>query len=252
MRTTCEQLKEEFTVETLGLYGGDSGAIGQSDIILLPVPTTKDGETVFSPFCGRGITLEEISEKAGERLILTCNYMFKGKNCIDYGQLDSYSLLNAVPTAEGAVKLAIENTDFTLFESRVLVTGYGRCGRVLAGTLKALGADVTVSARKEADFAAARIQGFNTVNSLQLNEIPLDYDIIFNTVDAPIIGDKALHSCTAKLMLDLSSKGGFDTEAAIRHGIKALKAPGLPGKTAPVTAGKILAKTVTDIIKLHI
>ena len=58
MRTACEQLKEEFTVETLGLYGGDSGAIGQSDIILLPVPTTKDGETVFSPFCGRRITLE--------------------------------------------------------------------------------------------------------------------------------------------------------------------------------------------------
>ena len=106
--------------------------------------------------------------------------------------------------------------------------------------------------RESVFFAAARIQGFNTVNSLQLNEIPLDYDIIFNTVDAPIIGDKALHSCTAKLMLDLSSKGGFDTEAAIRYGIKALKAPGLPGKTAPVTAGKILAKTVTDIIKSHI
>ena len=167
MKAACEQLKEEFSVETLGLYEGDGGIIEQSDIILLPVPTTKDRETVFAPLSGRRITLEEVSEKAGERLILTCNYMFEGKNCADYGQLDSYSLLNAVPTAEGAVKLAIENTDFTLFESRVLVTGYGRCGRVLSGTLKSLGAYVTVSARKESDFAAARIQGFNTVNSLR-------------------------------------------------------------------------------------
>ncbi len=252
LKTAGKLLHSEFQVDTLGLLPGDRGNIADSDVLLLPVPTTRDLKTVNAPFSARTITLTEVAEQAGDRLILTCNYMFDGKNCIDYGQNDSYSLLNAVPTAEGAVRLAIENTDFTLWKSRVLVIGFGRCGRVLADRLKALGAYVTVSARKPSDFAAAAAYGFETADTRRLSEIPLDYDIIFNTVDAEVIDGSAVSRCTSKLMIDLSSKGGFSPEIAKEHGIKALKAPGLPGKTAPRTAGEILAKTVTELIHSHI
>jgi dipicolinate synthase subunit A len=53
------------------------------------------------------------------------------------------------------------------------------------------------------------------------------------------------------LLVDLSTKGGFDLEFAKSLGIKTLKAPALPGKTAPKTAGKILAKTVSDLIRFY-
>lgn len=252
LKTAVKELAlKGFKVNTVGLFDGEDGNIN-GDVLLLPVPTTKDGETVFAPFARRKIYLSEVADKANNRLMLTCNYTFKNKNCIDYGALDSYSLLNAIPTAEGAIKLAIENTSFTLWQSRVLVIGYGRVGKVLADRLKALGADVTVSARKPADFALIKALGYSAIETKAVSSSLSDYDIVFNTVDVKVIDEKAFYNCNVKLLIDLSTSGGFDISAAEDCGIHAIKAPGLPGVTAPLTAGKILAQTVTEILNSYI
>ena len=118
------------------LTSPDSGEFEESDVLLLPVPTTRDGETLFAPDIKKKIYLEDIARRTpDDTLILSCNYMFSGKKCIDYGKNDAYCLLNAVPTAEGAISLAIEKTPFTLWGSRVLVIGCGRVGRILASRL---------------------------------------------------------------------------------------------------------------------
>ncbi len=241
-----------YSVDSLGLNENDKGDISTSQVIVLPVPTTKDGVTVFTPLTKRSIPLSFISENTNlEQLILCCNYSFQNKNCVDYGALDSYALLNSVPTAEGAIKIAIENTDYTLWKSKVLVIGYGRVGKILANRLKAMGCDVTVSARKPADLALAEALGFSYINTGQLNFKPLEYDIIFNTVDVKVIEDSSLKSCTADLILDISSKGGLSLDTANNLGIKALKAPGLPGIIAPKIAAEILTNTVTHIINSY-
>lgn len=243
--------KQNFFVNTLGLYPDDKGDIALSDIVILPVPTTRDGKNIFTPLTNRIIPLEEIYNKTGDQLILCCNYNFKNRNCIDYNTLDSYALLNAVPTAEGAIKIAIENTDFTIWQSNVLVIGYGRVGKILADRLKGLGANITVSARKPKDFAALEALGFNYINTEKLSELYLGYDIIFNTVDALVLPDNTLKNLPCSLLMDLSSKGGFDLEKAKLLGIKALNAPALPGKVAPKTAGRILAKTINELIRFY-
>ncbi len=253
LKTAVKELTERgFTVNTVGLYDDENGNIADGDVLLLPVPTTKDGETVFAPFAKRKIYLSEVADKADNRLLLTCNYSFSGQNCIDYGKLDSYSLLNAVPTAEGAIKLAIENTSFTLWQSRVLIIGFGRVGKILADRLKALGAYVTVSARKPSDFALIKALGYNAVQTRTVGGSLSDYDIVFNTVDVKVIDEQAFENCSLKLIIDLSSKGGFDIDNARDSGIHALAAPGLPGLCAPLTAGKILAETVTEILSSYI
>lgn len=241
-----------YTVDTLGLYEDDSADIRSSQAVVFPVPTTKDGETVFTPLTGRIIKLREIAEELSrEQLILCCNYSFENKNSVDYGSFDSYALLNAVPTAEGAIKIAIENTPFTLWKSRVLVVGYGRVGKILSERLKALGCDVTVSARKPADQALIDALGYSFINTGHLNMKPLSYDIIFNTVDVKVIDDSALKNTEASLLIDLSTFGGFSFSAAEEYGIKAIKAPGLPGKVAPKTAAEILCGTITHIINSY-
>lgn len=242
---------QNFFVSTLGLYPDDKADISISDIIILPVPTTRDNKTVFAPLTNRVIPLSEIYEKTNEQLILCCNYNFENRKCIDYNTLDSYALLNAVPTAEGAIKIAIENTDFTLWQSNILVIGYGRVGRILADRLKKLGANVTVSARKPKDFADLEALGFNYINTESIPTLYLGYDIIFNTVDAIVLPDSVLKNLPCSLLLDLSSKGGFNLEYAKSLGLNAQKAPALPGKVAPKTAGKILAKTVSDLIRFY-
>ena len=71
LRVAKKQLdKENFLVETLGLYPDDNGVIENADVILLPVPTTKDGQTVFSPLTNRKIFLDEIGRRTQNQLIL--------------------------------------------------------------------------------------------------------------------------------------------------------------------------------------
>ena len=50
-----------------------------------------------------------------------------------------------MPTAEGAIQLAMEELPITLHGARVLVIGYGRLGRVLADRLAGLKARVSVA-----------------------------------------------------------------------------------------------------------
>ena len=77
------------------------------------------------------------------------------------------------------------------------------------------------------------------------------FDLVFNTVPAPIIADEQLESCRAGcLVVELASApGGVDRQAAERHGIRLVAAPGLPGKTAPVSTAEAMAKTVLNIFK---
>lgn len=240
---------EGFFVDSLGLFEGDNAKVETSDIVIFPIPTTKDKKTVFCPLTNREIELSEIAKRIDSKtLILSCNYIFPNKNNIDFGSLDSYALLNAVPTAEGAIKLAIENTDFTLWKAKILVIGFGRVGKILADRLKAMGADVTVSARKQKDFAQISALGFDYIDTNSLNRVNLDFDVIFNTVDVKVISDEKLKETKCDLMIDLSTFGGFGLSAAEENGIKAIKAPALPLKTAPKTASEILFKTVMQII----
>lgn len=238
-----------YTVDSLGLYENDNADLSSCDVILLPVPTTKDGIHVFAPLTDRKITLEQIQKSVHkDQTVLCCNYQFDGCNCIDYNRLDSYALLGAIPTAEGAIKIAIENTPITLWQSRILVIGYGRVGKVLADRLKGLCCDLTVSARKPADFALLSAIGIKHTDTRQLNAKRFNYDIVFNTVDAPVLADSVFENTPCLCIIDLSSKGGFSLQAAKDKGIYAIKAPGLPGIIAPKTAGEMLANTVIELL----
>ena len=238
-----------FKVDSQGLIPNDNGNITTSKILVLPVPTTRDGVNVFTPLTGKIIPLESIEDAiTSDTTVFCCNYSFKKGKCTDYNCLDSYALLNAIPTAEGAIKLAIENTPFCLWGAKVLVIGYGRVGKILANRLKGMGCNVTVSARKPSDFALIDALNMGKADTRLLNNTTLDYDIIFNTVDLPVISDESLKNTPCQCLIDLSSKGGFNLEKAKLLGITAIKAPGLPGKIAPKTAGEILAQTIIDLI----
>lgn len=58
----------------------------------------------------------------------------------DYFDREETQVLNAVPTAEGAVQRAMEATDGVLLGAKCLVVGYGRIGKVLCHRLAGLGA----------------------------------------------------------------------------------------------------------------
>ena len=157
-----------------------------------------------------------------------------------------------MPTAEGAIQLAMEELPITLHGARVLVIGYGRLGRVLADRLAGLKARVSVAARRYADLAWAENCGYGVEHTGQLEGWLCGYDLVVNTVPVRVLREAELADLKPGcLVIDLASKpGGVDFDAAARLGVKAFWALSLPGKVAPVTAGKSIKTTIYNILNL--
>ncbi|MBE7016298.1 MAG: dipicolinate synthase [Ruminococcaceae bacterium] len=155
-----------------------------------------------------------------------------------------------MPTAEGAIEIAMTEMPITIYGSRVLVVGYGRIGKMLASRFKSLGADVTVSARKHKDFAWIEEQGCAYIHTMDIASYIKSYDIIVNTVPFTVIDRDALSEMRKdSLIIDLASKpGGVDFTSAKELGKNVIWALSLPGKTAPITSGKIIKDTILNIL----
>ena len=117
-----------------------------------------------------------------------------------------------------------------------------------------MGADVTVAARKETDLTMAELHGCHRLplcrepsSDVYYLSVPQKrYHVIFNTVPAPVIGERVLrHLGCDTVLIDLASApGGIDYDTASALGLKTVIALSLPGKVAPVTAGEIIGECV--------
>lgn len=174
-----------------------------------------------------------------------------GLTLLDYYAREETQVANAVPTAEGAIQLAMESTDHTLHNSRCLIIGYGRIGRLLADRLLALGAEVTVSARKYGDLAWIEAWGCHSLQTGALTGQLDRFDLIFNTAPALILDGPRLRETRADcIIIDLaSSPGGVDRTEARRLSRQVIQAPGLPGKAAPRTAAAAIRDSIYHILE---
>lgn len=234
-------------------------AVTLADCVVLPLPVTTDGSTVNAPFSRMRIPLDQVLNGVTPSQILVggqiSDVVRKEAECrglviSDYLRREELAVMNAVPTAEGAIQLAMEELPVTIQGAKCLVTGFGRVAKTLARLLIALGAHVTVAARKCADLAWARSEGCSAIEISQLSKAG-EYDVIFNTVPV-LLFDKAILKDMEKstLLIDLASRpGGVDFNAAAELQIKTIWALSLPGRVAPKTAGKIIKETILNMIK---
>ncbi len=226
-----------------------------ADVIVLPLPVMVRGK-INAPFSQTEIDIREVLENAEKKAVifggkLTDEIKSAGFRAIDYSEREELAVLNAIPTAEGAISIAMENTPYTLFESRCLVIGYGKIGKVLSADLKALGADVTATARKYSDLAWIRANGYKAVKTEEISAIADKFDIIFNTVPHIVLDFKTLAGTKKDvLIIDLASRpGGVDFEVAKELNRNTIQALSLPGKVAPETAGGIIKNTLVNILE---
>lgn len=228
------------------------------DYIILPMPTSVDNETVNTPFSSKQIFLDHVFSLAhektsiyGGKISASVKEKIEDKKLwyYDYLEREEFAVLNAVPTAEGAVQIAMEEMATTIYGTNCLIIGYGRISKVLAKYLQAMGANVTVSARKYEDLAWIKINGYNAVHTNNIIEEIKNKQIVFNTVPATVLNKNVLKSADEDcLMIDLASKpGGIDLEVAHQLGIRTIWALSLPGKVAPITAGQIIFNTIENI-----
>ena len=241
-----------------GLSGVEA-AVLYSDAVILPLPSVRVDKSINAPLSGRSIFFSEREQAelcrkpvfaAMRDRLLRAYPKLEDARVYDYAAREDFAVRNALPTAEGAVELAMREYEGTMAGSRVLVTGFGRIGKLLSKLLHALGADVTVCARKPSDIAMIAALGYRSADTRQLREVR-NYDLVFNTVPALLFDEKLLRNTErTTLLIDLASlPGGVDFESAHRLDIDAKRALGLPGKCAPKSAGEIIKTTVLSMIE---
>ncbi len=176
-----------------------------------------------------------------------------GVKIFEVAEMDEVAIINSIPTAEGAVQLAMEETKTTIHSSHSMVIGFGRCGFTLARTLHGLGARVTVVARDNALLARAYEMGFQPLHLKHMEGYMEKYEIIFNTVPAMVLNEELISKLNPEtIIIDIASRpGGTDFQAAKNRGIKAFLPPGLPGRVAPKTAGQMLARIYIRLLQQH-
>ena len=230
-------------------------AAQKAELIVLPVRPVSD-DKLFAPNHSGSLEMRELGALLGDKPVF-CGSGDSVKKYVsgavfDYSAREDYCIRNAVLTAEGAVAAAISVYKDSLFGTNILVTGYGRIGRILSRYLRALGANVTAAVRKDSSAAWARAEGCD-VCGFSPDELCV-YPLVFNTVPSRIYTSEALGLMSRDtLIIDLASMpGGVDDEQADIKGIRCIHALALPGKTAPVAAGRIIKDTIMNMIKEEI
>ncbi|MEZ0535730.1 dipicolinate synthase subunit DpsA [Caldicellulosiruptoraceae bacterium PP1] len=235
-------------------------AINSSDIVVGPIPFSNDDKTIFSPLFENEILIDDLINilKKFEIPLITCVIKENIKNkfienhikIIDLYEREELSILNAIPTVEGCIMIAIQDTQFTLHGSNILILGYGRIGKLLAKILSAFSANVFVEARKISDLTWIRAFGYTPIPLDNLINNVSNMDIIINTVPALILNKDIIDKIRKDtLIIDLASKpGGVDFEYAKKKGINAIHALSLPGKVAPHTAAKYIKVALYNVI----
>lgn len=221
----------------------------QADCILLPLPLEQSGlplaQLLGMAKPGALALGGKVTDSA--RTIARA----AGVELVDYFARPELTVYNAIPTAEGCIGILLERRSRTLWGAAVLVLGFGPVGRALAVRLAALGARVTVAARRPVQRAMAEERGLRAVPLTDLAAAAAAFDTVVNTIPAPVLTAAVLAALPKGcLIVDLASKpGGTDFAAARRLGHTALHALSLPTVWAPETAGEALARTVQTILQ---
>jgi dipicolinate synthase subunit A len=235
-------------------------AINETDVVIGPIPFSNDNEFLNAPFHTDKIYINEIFKCINKnqlfiagRISEKISHMAQVYNVytVDLLEREEMAVLNAIPTAEGAIQIALEEMPTTLHNSNALILGFGRIGKTLAKVLTGMGANVYVEARKYADLAWIRNYGYKPVLLSELANTVKSINVLFNTIPSIILNNEILKALNSNcLIIDLASKpGGVDFEKAKELGLKAIWALSLPGKVAPVTAAEFIKDTAYNIIE---
>lgn len=219
--------------------------------LLLPVPVFQNG--ILNLQTGHRIEEGQIVRhmKPGQCLFGGCfskgfqkQLEERGVSAYDLMRCEHVITENAAVTAEGAIAEAVMRSPVALRGSVCILTGYGRCGSALHRCLKNWGCRLMVYDCEKDACERAKKEGAVVCSREMLAKEAEKAAFIFNTAPSLVWTDELLQRISPDAcFLELASApGGVDLEAAERQEVAIQKLPGLPGKTAPCTAGRILGE----------
>lgn len=160
---------------------------------------------------------------------------------------------NAKITAEATAAEILLAAEKSIQSQKILVTGYGYCGKAIASLLRAMGAEVMVAGRRESVRKEICKQGFE---AMEFGEIPnriSDVDTVVNTVPSLVITEEIIKKMSKEsLIVDIASApGGTDFAAAEKYQITAKLALGLPGIYTTTSSAQLLKNAISRYAPLQ-
>lgn len=233
--------------------------VRKSEILLFSIPMFRGGGLNIAGY--KKYKTEEVGKllKKGQKIFGGCiPYEIKKEAkkkeipCYDYMEDESIAMYNSIATAEGAIAEIIRTFPYNLHGEKVLILGYGRCGKTLAGKLSALDARVTICVRRKEVAMEAYALGNeilfidNLFNNLK-EEIP-KYSIVINTIperifdtnERKVLGNQANTHKKIRFYELASYPYSMDIDAAKQEGVLLEVCGSLPGKYSPVSSAMIL------------
>ncbi len=224
-------------------------ALLENNVIILPVPFTKNNITVYSGSDTVSIDYLLANIKPFSTIYGGCfNPVFREKckdiKCIlcDFMGNGVFEVKNSIATAEGAIAEAIIHSPVNLHMSECLVLGYGKCGCAIAKRLDAFSANITIAVRSTNAKAQAFEAGYKYIDINDLTDKIQNFDFVFNSVPALVLTKAILKNAKKDVtIIDIASKpGGTDFKACGELGLNASLCLSLPGKYSPKTSARII------------
>lgn len=222
--------------------------------LVLPIPYTLDGKMLHQTKSENlvALPLEQLWNMV-QAWQLVMGYQLreedekvlsqKGARVLDLRKSPEYQRAIAEATAAGVFEEARKLSSSASIWGKVLVLGYGACGKRIAKRFAEEGARVYVMARSEEQRNEAKRLGLTAAPLWQKGWMQIPYDVVINTIPAPVLTKQRLQNVAEHtIILDIASgKGGTDFAYCESVGIRAKLCPGLPGKYAPKMIGKTMA-----------
>ena len=221
--------------------------LNEADVLILPIPVTKgidkdDLNEILNKNVKNNTVVMGGCFLPEQQKILT----ERGIRYLDFMEDEVVTEENAVATAEGAIAELVQNCPYNIEGSKIIVTGYGCCGKAIAKKLGALGARVTVLARRSETRKQAKQDGFYAVDFAFGPEEAMGAVMLVNTVPAPVVTRLMIGELPRDAyILDIASyPGGTDFACAKESGISADLVLGIPGRFSPKASAYILARAM--------
>lgn len=221
--------------------------LNEADVFILPIPVTKGiDEADLNEILNKNVKNDTVVMggcfSTEQQKILTD----RGIRYLDFMEDEVVTEENAVATAEGAIAELVRNCPYNIEGSKIIVTGYGCCGKAIAKKLSAMGARVTVLARRSEVRKQAKQDGFYAVDFAFGPEEAMGAVMLVNTVPAPVVTRLLIRELPRDAyILDIASNpGGTDFACAKESGISADLVLGIPGRFSPKASAYILARAM--------
>lgn len=172
--------------------------------------------------------------------------------CVHYDFLyNDYELVqgNTYLTTEALLGFMVMDNAISIMQSRVLVIGYGNCGKDIAKKLKAMQAMIHVTNRGTHYRNMVMKHGYQFIPLETLSLHP--YDFVINTVPSPVLSKEILSTKkdTCKIYDVASSPYGVKEEDRFNN---YYILSGLPAKYAYKSAANLIYKAITKKEEIYV